>query len=102
MASDLLSEKPLLGENKDDRNPSVGSVNEKKLVMVALLEQPRKDTREFQNRVPITVCNMVGRPIERCRDYGLVLLPGINVMAEVDDRGGGDNTGDDDDQTAAI
>ncbi|KAK4273881.1 hypothetical protein QN277_017192 [Acacia crassicarpa] len=42
MPSDLLSEKPLLGENKDDRNPSVGSVNEKKLVMVALLEQPRK------------------------------------------------------------
>ncbi|KAI9108743.1 hypothetical protein K1719_020048 [Acacia pycnantha] len=29
-------------------------------------------------------------------------MRGINVMAEVDDRGGDDNTGDDDDQTAAI
>ncbi|KAI9076723.1 hypothetical protein K1719_041306 [Acacia pycnantha] len=29
-------------------------------------------------------------------------ISGINVMAEVDDRGGDDNTGDDDDQTVAI
>ncbi|XP_028790829.1 phytolongin Phyl2.1 [Neltuma alba] len=46
MASGLQSEKPLQGENKNDRNPSVGSVKGKKSVMVPLLEQPGKSLKK--------------------------------------------------------
>ncbi|XP_054788936.1 phytolongin Phyl2.2-like [Prosopis cineraria] len=46
MTSDLESEKPLQGQNKDDRKPSVGSVKGKKSMMVPLLEQPSKSLKK--------------------------------------------------------